>query len=60
LSIFLHFFLFCGFFSYYSEGPALMTAALDGTIKIWQIADVEAAHGILSDKQMKAETELGK
>jgi hypothetical protein len=37
-----------------------MTAALDGTIKIWQIADVEAAHGILSDKQMKAETELGK
>jgi len=35
-----------------------MTAALDGNIKTWKIADIAEAHGELTDLQMRAETQL--
>ena len=39
-------------------GPVLMTAALDGTIKTWHLADIAKEHDTLTDKQIEAETEL--
>ena len=41
-----------------TEGPLLMTAALDGCIKTWHLTDIAAASDQLTDKQMRAETEL--
>ena len=35
-----------------------MTAALDGCIKTWHLTDIAAASDQLTDKQMRAETEL--
>jgi len=41
-----------------SGAPVLLTAALDGCIKSWKLADMTAAHGEMTDLQMNAEREL--
>ena len=36
----------------------LLTAALDGCIKSWKLADIDAAHGLMTDAQINDEREL--